>query len=148
MFPSIHTIHDPLWRYNVQILLRLFMREIGLVVQFPVLCYGCVLCNRVCSIHIEGYKFELITLITDPLAQWRVGNACVTVSIHRNTFKDGTLLSTWIRGGMNNPLSSLTDLLYNMLIVLLAVFLTTSHPIVIVSFMKEEESENGQRDGQ
>ena len=119
------------------------MREIGLVVQFPVLCYGCVLCNRVCSIHIEGYKFELITLITDPLAQWRVGNACVTVSIHRNTFKDGTLLSTWIRGGMNNPLSSLTDLLYNMLIVLLAVFLTTSHPIVIVSFIKKKESGNG-----
>ena len=44
---------------------------------------------------------------------------------------------------MNNPLSSLTDLLYNMLIVLLAVFLTTSHPIVIVSFIKKKESGNG-----
>ena len=46
---------------------------------------------------------------------------------------------------MNNPLSSLADLLHNTLIVLLEVFLTTPHPIAIVSFMKEEEPENGQK---
>ena len=48
---------------------------------------------------------------------------------------------------MNNPLSSLADLLHNTLITLLEVFLTTPHHIVIVSFMKEEESEKGWRDG-
>ena len=84
-------------------------------------------------------------MITYQLAQCRVGNACMTVNVYNNTSEDGTLLSTGIRGGMNNPLSSLAGLLY---IALFKVFLTTSHPIVIVSFMKEEESENGQRDGQ
>ena len=46
---------------------------------------------------------------------------------------------------MNNPLSSLVGLLY---IALFKVFLTTSHPIVIVSLIKEEESEKKWRDGQ
>ena len=49
---------------------------------------------------------------------------------------------------MNNPLSSLADLLHNTLIALFKVFLTTSHPIVIVSLIKKKESGNGQRDGQ
>ena len=84
-------------------------------------------------------------MITHQLAQCRVGNARVTVNVYNNTFEDGTLLSTGIRGGMNNPLSSLADLLHNTLIVLLEVFLTTPHPIAIVSFMKEEEPENGQK---
>ena len=48
---------------------------------------------------------------------------------------------------MNNPLSSLADLLHNTSIALIEVFLMTSHPIVIVSFMKEEESENEWRNG-
>ena len=96
-----------------------------------------------CSIYIKGQTFKLLILITDPMAQWRVGNARVTVSIHINTLKDGTLLSTEIRRSMNNPLSSFADLLYNTLIVLFNVFLTISHPIVIVSFIKEEESGNG-----
>ena len=100
-----------------------------------------------CLTHIEGYKFELFILITDPLAQWRVGNAHVTVSIHRNIFDDGTLPSTGIRGGMNNPLSSLADLLHNTSIALSEVFLTTPHHIVIVSFMKMEEFEKGWRSG-
>ena len=46
---------------------------------------------------------------------------------------------------MNNPLSSLADLLY---IALFKVFLTTFHPIIIVSLIKKKESGNGQRDGQ
>ena len=71
----------------------------------------------------------------------------MTVSIHRNIFDDGTLPSTGIRGGMNNPLSSLADLLHNTLIALFEVFLTTPHHIDIVSFMKEEESEKGWRGG-
>ena len=96
-----------------------------------------------CLIYIRGYKIELHILITYALAQWRAGNACVTVSIHRNTLKDGTLLSTWIRGGMDNPLSSLANLLHNTSIALFKVFLTTSHPIVIVSFIKKTESGNG-----
>ena len=96
-----------------------------------------------CLIYIRGYKIELHILITYALAQWRAGNACVTVSIHRNTLKDGTLLSIWIRRGMNDPLSSLADLLHNTLIALLEVFLTTSHPIAIVSFIKRKESGNG-----
>ena len=71
----------------------------------------------------------------------------MTVNVHNNTFEDGTLLSTEIRGGMNNPLSSLADLLHNTSIALSEVFLTAPHHIVIVSFMKEEESDNGWRDG-
>ena len=125
------------------------MHDIGLDgSQMPVLCEGYAFNNKMCSIHIKGQIYKLLILITDSLTQWRVWNARVTVSIHRNTLEDGILLSTWIRGGMNNPLSSLADLLYIALIALFKVFLTTSHPIVIVSFMKEEESENGQRDGQ
>lgn len=69
----------------------------------------------------------------------------MTVNVHDNTIEDGTLLSTGIRGEMNNPLSSLADLLHNTSIALLEVFLTTPHHIVIVSFMKEEESEKGWR---
>lgn len=46
---------------------------------------------------------------------------------------------------MNNPLSSLAGLLY---IALFKVFLTTFHPIIIVSLIKKKESGNGQRDGQ
>ena len=84
-------------------------------------------------------------MITYQLAQCRVGNARVTVNVHNNTFEDGTLLSTGIRGGMNNPLSSLADLLHNTSIALFEVFLTTPHHIVIVSFMKEEEFESGWR---
>ena len=49
---------------------------------------------------------------------------------------------------MDNPLSSLADLVYNTSIALFKVFLTTSHPIVIVSLIKEEESEKKWRDGQ
>ena len=121
------------------------MHEIGLdCSQMPVPREGYAFNNKMCSIHIKGQIYKLLILITDALAQWRVGNACVTVSIHRNTLKDGTLLSTWIKGGMNNPLSSLADLLY---IALFKVFLTTFHPIVIVSFIKEEESEKKWRDG-
>ena len=109
------------------------MYKIGLdCLQMPVLCEGYAFNNKMCSIHIKGQIYKLLILITDALAQWRVGNARVTVSIHRNTLKDGILLSTWIREGMNNPLSSLVDLFHNTLIVLLEVFLTTSHPIVIV----------------
>ena len=125
------------------------MHEIGLdCSQMPVPREGYAFNNKMCSIHIKGQIYKLHILITDALAQWRAGNARVTVSIHRNTLEDGILLSTWIKGGMDNPLSSLADLLYIPLIALFKVFLTTSHPIVIVSFMKEEESENGQRDGQ
>ena len=69
----------------------------------------------------------------------------MTVNVHDNTIEDGTLLSTGIRGEMNNPLSSLADLLHNTSIALLEVFLTAPHHIVIVSFMKEEESEKGWR---
>ena len=69
----------------------------------------------------------------------------MTVTIHRNIFDDGTLLSTEIRGGMSKLLSSLANLLHNTLITLFEVFLTTPHHIVIVSFMKEEESEKGWR---
>lgn len=86
-------------------------------------------------------------MIADPLAQWRAENACVTINVHNNNFKDGNPLSTRIRRGMNNPLSSLADLLHNTSIALIEVFLMTSHPIVIVSFMKEEESENEWRNG-
>ena len=70
----------------------------------------------------------------------------MTVNVYNNTFEDGTLLSTGIRGGMNNPLSSLADLFHNTSITLLEVFLTTPHHIVIVSFMKEKEFEKGWRD--
>ncbi len=120
------------------------MYKIGLdCLQMPVLCEGYAFNNKMCSIHIKGQIYKLLILITDALTQWRVGNARVTVSIHRNTLEDGTLLSTGIRGGMNNPLSSLADLLHNTSIVLLEVFLTTSHPIVIVSFIKKKESGNG-----
>ena len=48
---------------------------------------------------------------------------------------------------MNNPLSSLADLLHNTSIALSEVFLTTPHHIVIVSFMKMEEFEKGWRSG-
>ena len=44
---------------------------------------------------------------------------------------------------MNNPLSSLANLLYNTSVALLEVLLTTSHPIVIVSLIKKKESGNG-----
>ena len=71
----------------------------------------------------------------------------MTVNVHDNTIEDGTLLSTGIRGEMNNPLSSLADLLHNTSIALLEVFLTAPHHIVIVSFMKMEESEKGWRGG-
>ena len=71
----------------------------------------------------------------------------MTVNVHNNTFEDGTLLSTGIRGGMNNPLSSLADLFHNTSITLFEVFLTTPHHIVIVSFMKMEEFEKGWRGG-
>lgn len=84
-------------------------------------------------------------MITDQLAQCRVGNARVTVNVHNNTFEDGILLSTGIRGGMNNPLSFLADLLHDTSIALFEVFLTTPHHIVIVSFMKEKEFEKGWR---
>ena len=84
-------------------------------------------------------------MITHQLAQCRVGNARVTVNVYNNTFEDGTLLSTGIRGGMNNPLSSLADLFHNTSIALFEVFLTTPHHIVIVSFMKMEEFEKGWR---
>ena len=100
-----------------------------------------------CSIYIKGQTFKLLILITDALAQWRVGNASVTINVHGNTLKDGTFLSTRIRGGMNNPLSSLADLLHNTSIALSEVFLTTPHHIVIVSFMKMEEFEKGWRSG-
>ena len=110
--------------------------------------FGYEFYNKMCSIYIKGLTIKLLILITDALAQWRVWNACVIVSIHRNTLKDGTLLSTWIKGGMDNPLSSLADLVYNTSIALFKVFLTTSHPIVIVSLIKEEESEKIWRDGQ
>ena len=113
--------------------------------QITGLCNGHNSSNKLCLTHIRGYKFELFILITDTLAQWREGNARVTINVHNNTFEDGTLLSTGIRGGMNNPLSSLVGLLY---IALFKVFLTTSHPIVIVSLIKKKESGNGQRDGQ
>ena len=86
-------------------------------------------------------------MITYQLAQCRVGNARVTVNVHNNTFEDGTLLSTGIRGGMNNLLSSLADLFHNTSITLFEVFLTTPHHIVIVSFMKMEEFEKGWRGG-
>lgn len=105
--------------------------------------FGYEFYNKMCSIYIKGLTIKLHILITDALAQWRVWNACVIVSIHRNTLKDGTLLSTWIKGGMDNPLSSLADLVYNTSIALFKVFLTTSHPIVIVSFIKKTESGNG-----
>ena len=111
----------------------------------PVPREGYAFNNKMCSIHIKGQIYKLLILITDALTQWRVGNARVTVSIHRNTLEDGTLLSTGIRGGMNNPLSSVADLLHNTSIALFEVFLTTPHHIVIVSFMKEEESEKGWR---
>ena len=86
-------------------------------------------------------------MITDQLAQCRVGNARVTVNVYNNTFEDGTLLSTGIRGGMHNLLSSLADLFHNTSITLFEVFLTTPHHIVIVSFMKMEEFEKGWRGG-
>ena len=105
--------------------------------------FGYEFYNKMCSIYIKGLTIKLLILITDALAQWRVWNACVIVSIHRNTLKDGTLLSTWIKGGMDNPLSSLADLVYNTSIALFKVFLTTSHPIVIVSLIKKTESGNG-----
>ena len=111
------------------------------------LCNGHNSSNKLCLTHIRGYKFELFILITDPLAQWREENAHVTVNVHDNTIEDGTLLSTGIRGEMNNPLSSLADLLHNTSIALLEVFLTTPHHIVIVSFMKMEEFEKGWRSG-
>ena len=114
----------------------------------PVPREGYAFNNKMCSIHIKGQIYKLLILITDALAKWRAGNARVTVSIHRNTLEDGILLSTWIKGGMDNPLSSLADLLYIALIALFKVFLTTSHPIVIVSLIKKKESGNGQRDGQ
>ena len=71
----------------------------------------------------------------------------MTINVHGNTLKDGTFLSTRIREGMNNPLSSLADLLHNTSIALSEVFLTTPHHIVIVSFMKMEEFEKGWRSG-
>ena len=114
----------------------------------PVPREGYAFNNKMCSIHIKGQIYKLLILITDALAQWRVGNARVTINVHGNTLKDGTFLSTRIRGGMNNPLSSLADLVYNTSIALFKVFLTTSHPIVIVSLIKEEESEKKWRDGQ
>ena len=125
------------------------MHEIGLdCSQTPVLREGYAFNNKMCSIHIKGQIYKLLILITDTLTQWRVGNAHVTASIHRNTLEDGILLSTWIKGGMDNPLSSLADLVYNTSIALFKVFLTTFHPIVIVSLIKKKESGNGQRDGQ
>lgn len=46
-FPGIHTLHDPIWGYNVQVLLRLSMREIGLSCsQILVLREGHVLRNK------------------------------------------------------------------------------------------------------
>ena len=46
-FPGIHTLHDPIWRYNIQILLRLSRREIGLdCSQILVLREGHVLRNK------------------------------------------------------------------------------------------------------
>ena len=80
--------HDILWYYNVQILLHLYMHEIGLdCSQMPVPREGYAFNNKMCSIHIKGQTFKLLILITDALAQWRAGNARVTVSIHRNTFE-------------------------------------------------------------